>query len=592
MHLTLGRAYSKETPENMTEDYVTSTPQLESISEVEELSVPNSPSNCNVKSCFAEKSTNHQTAAYRSQIVGISDYMNSLPPENYFLHDAFPVTVNDIVENSIEQVENPTSGSPSVPVRLQEGEQTLTNQVESEINTPERVLGPSNVSIPLFEAPNSDQTFSNIDKRLSTFSNTSTLVEVMRPVTSSPVEVDTNQAPPTCQMTIENDPILSFEAFKLSLKSNFSLNSSQTERVIQYAHNPNLFRKNLSKFLLDNYVSWQRHGIWKQDQFDLPGSSSSDPVDRISCLIGIDRKNENGTAVNEVRELIILRLLLEEFDKLEASLDNSVSRHRGQRASSAVIDKLVQRQRHDRRVVEEMLKRSRRFKRITDKLGLAIVLVGGPYLATLMRGSKITHDMCDCLTYYIATKLPHFLKITEILDCVARCLLYNVPWPQLETFQGLVEKVKNYEFNNESQPSNFSTELWFDELKNVEPSCYDITAHDVRTLLPRQQLNDVIVDRTLQLLADESRTLNGRTYVWDSSLFTHITAGKDVFDRTLEAGIKLFEYDIHLIPIRLEDHWLIAKVDLQNHEITTYGSLSHERGYEQSIYSVKLFLLI
>ena len=90
----------------------------------------------------------------------------------------------------------------------------------------------------------------------------------------------------------------------------------------------------------------------------------------------------------------ILHRLLIEFDCLKNTFENAVSSE-GKRAATLAIDEIVRSQKHDRRFIKVRLKRSRRLKKITDKLGLAIILVAGRRLTTLVQGSTMTDSMLD-----------------------------------------------------------------------------------------------------------------------------------------------------------------------------------------------------
>ena len=305
----------------------------------------------------------------------------------------------------------------------------------------------------------------------------------------------------------------------------------------------------------------------------------------------MDVKNENGTAVNELRRLIILHLLLIEFDRLKMSHENHFL-PKGKRAATLAIDVIVQSQQHDRKFVEVRLKRSRRLKRITDKLGLATILVAGQHLTILLQGSTMNDSMFDCLSFYVIEAFPHVAKIIEALQGVVTNLVDNVPLPPWEEFQALLQKVEGLKLMKDSRTSNtdnFNTESWIDKVRKTKiSSCLDITSHDLRTLLPGHYLNDAVVNSTLELLADEISANSGVFYVWNSFLYMKIAGREDVSHWTVEAGMNsLYDYEFHLVPINLTGHWILAKVDLRNNKITTYDPLSRNIGHEQSIYTVK-----
>ncbi|KAK0112173.1 SUMO1 sentrin specific peptidase 1, variant 2 [Cadophora gregata f. sp. sojae] len=303
----------------------------------------------------------------------------------------------------------------------------------------------------------------------------------------------------------------------------------------------------------------------------------------------MDVKNENESAVNELRRLIILHQLLIEFNYLKTSFENSVSPE-GKRAATSAIDKIAESQEHDRKFVESRLKRSRRLKKTTDKLDLATILVAGRHLTTLLQESTMNASMFDCLSFYILEEFPFVAKIIEALGGVATSLVDNVPLPPWEEFQVLLNKLEGLKLMKDSRKSNvddFSTGSWIDKVRNTKTSsCLDITSHDLSTLLRGHCLNDVVVNSTLELLAGESRASSGLIYIWNSFLFTNIAGRVDVSQWTIKAGMNsLFDYDIHLVPINLTGHWILAKVDLKNRDITTYDSLWRDIGHEQSIYT-------
>ncbi|KAH9203579.1 hypothetical protein DL95DRAFT_399209, partial [Leptodontidium sp. 2 PMI_412] len=103
-----------------------------------------------------------------------------------------------------------------------------------------------------------------------------------------------------------------------------------------------------------------------------------------------------------------------------------------------------------------MLKLGVYLKKITDGLGLAMVLVGGPHLVTLIQGSDMTHGMFDCLVDCIKTsedpRLARVSKITETLDGIVKGLLDNVSLPSWEKFQVILTKVQDVWDINTSQP--------------------------------------------------------------------------------------------------------------------------------------------
>ncbi|KAG4428525.1 hypothetical protein IFR05_015994 [Cadophora sp. M221] len=278
------------------------------------------------------------------------------------------------------------------------------------------------------------------------------------------------------------------------------------------------------------------------------------------------------------------------------SFENSVL-PKGKRAATAAIDIIVQSQEHGRKFVEVRLKRSRRLKKITDKLDLATILVAGRHLTTFIQGSTMNDSMFDCLAFYVVEEFSYVLKITEALHGVVRNHVDNVPLPPWEEVQALLKKVEGLKLINDNRTSktnNFSTGSWVDGVKNTKTSsCLNITSHDLRTLLPGHCLNDVVVNSTLELLTGESSVSSGVIYTWDSLLFTNIAGGEDVSQWTIKAGMNsLFDYRFHLVPINLTGHWMLAKVDLRDREITTYDPLSRDIGHEQSIYTVKAHLLV
>ena len=284
----------------------------------------------------------------------------------------------------------------------------------------------------------------NVLKRLSTLSNSSTVV---------------------AQTTPEPTPHYAF------LESKFGLAANQVQFVLQSVHSRNFFRKDLSLFLSKNYLVWQKYGVWHKEHYQLT-TSNSDTVSRIKNLLSMDVKNENETAVNELRRLIILHRLLIEFDYLKTSFENSVSPE-GKRAATSAIDKIVESQEHDRKFVESRLKRSRRLKKITDKLGLATILVAGRHLTTLLQGSTMNDSMFDCLSFYILEEFPFVAKIIEALRGVATGLVDNVPLPPWEEFQALLNKVEGLKPMKDSRTSNADAiipESWIDKVRNKKAS--------------------------------------------------------------------------------------------------------------------------
>ncbi|CZS92458.1 uncharacterized protein RAG0_03012 [Rhynchosporium agropyri] len=196
-------------------------------------------------------------------------------------------------------------------------------------------------------------------------------------------------------------------------------------------------------------------------------------------------------------------------------------------------------------------------------------------------------SMLDCLAFYVTEMFPYIAKIIGALHGLVRNFIDNVPLPLWQEFEALLNKVKGLQLLKESQtskPDNTSTGSWGGEIENTNNrSCLDVTSRDLRTPLHQESLSDVVVNNTLALLAGES---SGIIYTWDSLLSTNIVGGKDVSQWTIKAGMNgIFDYHFHLFPINLTTHWMLAKVDLLQREITTYDPLSRDVGHEQSIYT-------
>jgi hypothetical protein len=78
---------------------------------------------------------------------------------------------------------------------------------------------------------------------------------------------------------------------------------------------------------------------------------------------------------------------------------------------------------------------------------------------------------------------------------------------------------------------NQDIDLWAAE-RESRGSNSDLTANDVRILLSGQQLNEAIVNYTLQLFSFQGLTQTSDTeesfYIWNCSLFLDIAAREDV----------------------------------------------------------------
>ena len=198
--------------------------------------------------------------------------------------------------------------------------------------------------------------------------------------------------------------------------------------------------------------------------------------------------------------------------------------------------------------------------------------------------------MYDCLSFYITQRLPHISNATGILQGFATSLVENASLPSWDAFQKILVQLEAEPLLDLQTTSFITRDIkWWAAERESRESNSDLTAHDICTLLPGQHLNDVIVNHALQLLSSQGSTPTPdgkqKFYVWNNFLIMEIAAQEDVSRWKSKAGIKsLYEYDFHLIPIYLNAHWILAKVDLQHQTITIFNSIS-QVGIEQSVFT-------
>ncbi|KAH9203826.1 hypothetical protein DL95DRAFT_136756 [Leptodontidium sp. 2 PMI_412] len=245
-----------------------------------------------------------------------------------------------------------------------------------------------------------------------------------------------------------------------AFESKYGLTVHQVQFVIDCADNRELFRRDLSTFLRDNYPLWRRSGIWCREQYHIPTSkrerhqnptSQSDRARRIRALLGVEKKCDDDTVL---RKLFAAHLALVEYESLLESFQHSIPRV--SMPDSAAIDMIVEGQMVRRESVKRQLKVSRYLKRITDELGLGILLTGGSYLWTLIQGKNMTHGMWDCLAFHVTEEFPHFKAIAGLLEGIAKIFaneaLDRLPTP--EDFEVILKKVQDLEVTNDSRPSD------------------------------------------------------------------------------------------------------------------------------------------
>ena len=181
--------------------------------------------------------------------------------------------------------------------------------------------------------------------------------------------------------------------------------------------------------------------------------------------------------------------------------------------------------------------------------------------------------------------MPHILNITEALQGIATNLVEGASLPPWDEFQKVLAEL--------GPRIDLLTAGFDNHLLAAEPesrgSNSNLTTHDVRILLSGQQLNEAIVNCTLQLLSSQGLTQTPDAeesfYIWNSSLFLDIAAQEDVGLWKSKAGMKsLYDYNFHLIPIYLNARWMLAKVDLRRRVITIFDSTT-QIGIEQSLFT-------
>ena len=165
------------------------------------------------------------------------------------------------------------------------------------------------------------------------------------------------------------------------------------------------------------------------------------------------KKCDNDTAV---RKLFAAHMALMEYESLLRSFQKSVVPGGGLRPETAATDMIVEGRNESRDSVKRQLKVSRYLKRITDVLGLGVLLIGGPYLVTLIQGKNMTRDMFDCLAFHITEEFPHIKEIAELLEGVANIFVDEGldRLPTLEDFDVILKKIQDLEVTNDSRPSD------------------------------------------------------------------------------------------------------------------------------------------
>ncbi|KAF7703898.1 Sentrin-specific protease [Cucumispora dikerogammari] len=114
---------------------------------------------------------------------------------------------------------------------------------------------------------------------------------------------------------------------------------------------------------------------------------------------------------------------------------------------------------------------------------------------------------------------------------------------------------------------------------------------DIRKLLPKQWLNDTLINFYMEMLKDYYASCNNRrVYVFTTFFFTKLCSD---FDNTVELypEINLTEYELLIFPIHKNAHWTVLIYGMKNNKLEYYDSLGGKLG-DNELKRIRNFLFM
>lgn len=109
---------------------------------------------------------------------------------------------------------------------------------------------------------------------------------------------------------------------------------------------------------------------------------------------------------------------------------------------------------------------------------------------------------------------------------------------------------------------------------------YSVTAADLRTVLGRNWLNDVVIDVYMQLVADKAAEMEGRAgiYAFSTHFYSVLRSrGYEAVTKWTE-NVDLFSYGAILVPVHARDHWSLAVLNVEAKQLDFYDSMGRRNG--------------
>uniref|UniRef100_A0A1I7Z7K7 ULP_PROTEASE domain-containing protein n=1 Tax=Steinernema glaseri TaxID=37863 RepID=A0A1I7Z7K7_9BILA len=120
---------------------------------------------------------------------------------------------------------------------------------------------------------------------------------------------------------------------------------------------------------------------------------------------------------------------------------------------------------------------------------------------------------------------------------------------------------------------------WRDRKNSTEVFCkgfdVQITRKDLRTLMDHQWLNDEVINFYLNLIVERSHNDPDLPKVYTYNTFFYpnlVTKGYESVKRWTRK-VDIFSYELLLVPIRIDQHWSLAVVDMTEKTIDYYDSM-------------------
>lgn len=127
----------------------------------------------------------------------------------------------------------------------------------------------------------------------------------------------------------------------------------------------------------------------------------------------------------------------------------------------------------------------------------------------------------------------------------------------------------------QKQPFNTTKDLFNCILSIAKPSLsiviedYNFTAKDIKILLGRDWLNDKIINIYFALLSKKF------TKVYAFTSYFYYFLNKKGYQEVAKwtKNTNLFAYDVILIPVHLENHWILVVINIKDKSVEYYDSL-------------------